>query len=234
MGASIATTIAWLPSAAARRTRSIVDRRGVDRHRRPGVQCAWMSLGPHAAADVSVKILGGRATTSSMIARFSCDAPMSRNDLVGPGLVVAARDLDRIPRVAQAHEAHALDDAAVFHVEAGDDSLRQHDPAHTGRRGVGPTFPAVGEGPERDRNLHREAGRRGGRSGRRPPGRKSEADSSPDPWPPRLRLPLILSLSRSFSIARSEFSKSTESPSSPMPSTGSASPRFAGSSSGFS
>ena len=44
-------------------------------------------------------------------------------DLVGALLVVALRELDRVARIAQVHEIHALDDAPVLHVHAGDDSL---------------------------------------------------------------------------------------------------------------
>jgi hypothetical protein len=40
--------------------------------------------------------------------------------------VVGHGRLDGIAGVAQVHEAHALDDAAVFHVEARNDPLGEH------------------------------------------------------------------------------------------------------------
>ena len=48
------------------------------------------------------------------------------HDLVGPLRLVQRGALGRIAGVAQALEAHALDHAAVAHVEAGDDARRQH------------------------------------------------------------------------------------------------------------
>jgi hypothetical protein len=45
--------------------------------------------------------------------------------LVGPLLVVAARDLDRVAGIAQIDEIGALDDTAGGHVEAGDDAFGQ-------------------------------------------------------------------------------------------------------------
>ena len=48
-------------------------------------------------------------------------------ELVCPRLVVSGGGLDRIAGVAEVDEVDALDDAAVFHVEAGDDADLQHD-----------------------------------------------------------------------------------------------------------
>src|SRR5690606_2787707 len=44
----------------------------------------------------------------------------------GPFGVVARGRLDRVARIAQAHEVHALDDAAVLDVQTHDDPLGQH------------------------------------------------------------------------------------------------------------
>ena len=46
--------------------------------------------------------------------------------LVGAGRVVDARLLDRVAGVAQVDEVDALDDAAVLHVEAGNDADLEH------------------------------------------------------------------------------------------------------------
>src|SRR4029077_7819349 len=48
---------------------------------------------------------------------------VQKTQLVRPLLVVAARDLDRISRVAQADEIDSLDHAAAGNVEARDDAL---------------------------------------------------------------------------------------------------------------
>ena len=48
-------------------------------------------------------------------------------ELVGPRLVVSGGGLDRIARVSEVDEVDALDDAALFHVEAGYDADLQHE-----------------------------------------------------------------------------------------------------------
>ena len=59
--------------------------------------------------------------------RRSCEAVMSRKvSSSAPSRVVALRDLDRIAGVAQADEVDALDDAAVFDVETGNDASGEH------------------------------------------------------------------------------------------------------------
>ena len=66
-----------------------------------------------------------RATTSTMRRRpLVRRGDVEEAELVGARRVVRRRLLDRIARVAQLHELHALDDAAVLDVEAGDDALR--------------------------------------------------------------------------------------------------------------
>ena len=61
-------------------------------------------------------------------------------DLVGALLVIALRKLDRVARVAQVHEIHALDDAPVFHVHAGNHSLGKHGLLLCGRRAGSDAF----------------------------------------------------------------------------------------------
>ena len=51
---------------------------------------------------------------------------VEEDELVGALRVVCEGRLDGVTRVAQVHEAHALDDAAVLDVEARDDPFRQH------------------------------------------------------------------------------------------------------------
>lgn len=48
---------------------------------------------------------------------------VQEDDLVGLLLVVGAGQLDGVARIAQPHEVHALHDAAVLYVQAGDYSL---------------------------------------------------------------------------------------------------------------
>ena len=68
-----------------------------------------------------------RCTTSSRVPRFSWLAVMSRKQSSSaPGLVIEDRLLHRIAGIAQAFEIHALDDAAVLHVQAGNDADFQH------------------------------------------------------------------------------------------------------------
>ena len=50
----------------------------------------------------------------------------SAPQLVGTGAVINARLLDRIAGIDEVYEVDALDDAAVFHVEAGNDADLQH------------------------------------------------------------------------------------------------------------
>jgi len=60
---------------------------------------------------------------------------VEEGELVGAGGVVDARLLDRVAGVAQADELHALDDAAVLDVEAGDDADLQHAATRPSGRG---------------------------------------------------------------------------------------------------
>lgn len=47
-------------------------------------------------------------------------------ELIGPFTIVYRRHLDRIARVAEVDETHAFDNAAIFHIETGNDPLGQH------------------------------------------------------------------------------------------------------------
>src|SRR5256884_4620731 len=51
---------------------------------------------------------------------------VEEDELVGALRVIRERGFDRVARVAQVHEAHALDDATVLDVETRDDPLREH------------------------------------------------------------------------------------------------------------
>ena len=58
--------------------------------------------------------------------RFLRGRDVEKAYLVRPHRVVGRGALDRVARVAEALEINPLDDAALLHVEAGDDPLRQH------------------------------------------------------------------------------------------------------------
>ena len=93
----------------------------------PGVEELAHVLHPaHAAAHRERdEDLVGHALdhVDDRVARVAGGGDVEEGELVGARLVVAARDLDRIARVAQLHEVHALHDAAGVHVEARDDAL---------------------------------------------------------------------------------------------------------------
>ena len=83
----------------------------------------------HAAADGERnEHLVGDALDHFVEQRALLDAraDVEERELVGALLVVAARDFDRIAGIAQVDEVHALDDAPVGDVEAGDDAFSQH------------------------------------------------------------------------------------------------------------
>ena len=85
--------------------------------------------GAHAAADGDrhEALLGGAAHDiedggAVLVAR----GDVEEAELVGPGRVIGLRRLDRIAGVDQVDELHALDDAPVLHVEAGNEAGLQH------------------------------------------------------------------------------------------------------------
>jgi hypothetical protein len=67
---------------------------------------------PHGLVLVAAALVGGR--------------DVEDDDLVGTLPLVGQRPLGRVAGVAQALEADALHDAAVAHVEAGDDAGGEH------------------------------------------------------------------------------------------------------------
>ena len=60
-------------------------------------------------------------------APFDGRGDVEEHELVGAFGFVAARELDGIAGVAQLDETHALDDAAFFDVQTGNDAASQHD-----------------------------------------------------------------------------------------------------------
>ena len=60
-------------------------------------------------------------------APFDGRGDVEEHELVGAFGFVAARELDGIAGVAQLDETHALDDAAFFDVQTGNDPASQHD-----------------------------------------------------------------------------------------------------------
>ena len=109
----------------------VVHRRRVDRHLvGPGKQqLADVLNGAHAAADRERHETGlGRAPdhVEQDAARLVARGDVEKTQLVRARGVVDLRGLDRIAGVAQIDEAHALDDAPVLDVEAGDEADFEH------------------------------------------------------------------------------------------------------------
>ena len=109
-----------------------VHRRGVDRHLVGAGSVSSLRMSstvrtPPPTVSGMKQASAVRVTTSKMVSRFSWLAVMSRkHELVGAGRVIGDRRLDRIAGVAQVDEVDALDDAAVLHVEAGNDADLEH------------------------------------------------------------------------------------------------------------
>ena len=68
----------------------------------------------------------GRDGCGERAPAFDRRGDVEDDDLVDPFLVVALGELRRIAGVAQPFEIDAFDDLPVAHVEARDDSFRQH------------------------------------------------------------------------------------------------------------
>ncbi len=68
----------------------------------------------------------GRDGRGERAAPFDCRRDVENHDLVDAFLVVAFGELGRIAGVSQPFEVDALDDLPVSHVEARDDSFREH------------------------------------------------------------------------------------------------------------
>ena len=125
--ASIAHTTHWAPNSAAISLMSSgrCDGRGVHADLvGPGPQQPASVLhGADAAADGErdEHLLGGAARdVDHRVAAVGRRGDVEEHQLVGAFGVVAGGQLDRVAGVAQADEVHALHDAALGHVEAGD------------------------------------------------------------------------------------------------------------------
>ena len=68
---------------------------------------------PHHIQDGATIFMGGR--------------DVEKAEFIGPGGVIDDRLLHRITGIAQAFEIDALDNAAILHVEAGNDADLKHD-----------------------------------------------------------------------------------------------------------
>ena len=88
--------------------------------------------GAHAAADGErhEALLGGAPhDVEDDVALFVARRDVEEAQLVRARRIVGARGLHRIAGIAQVDEVDALDDAAVLHVEAGNDAGFQHQAA---------------------------------------------------------------------------------------------------------
>ena len=108
-----------------------VHRRGVDRHLvgAAGEQLADIVDRAHAAADGERHEAGFRRAPHHVVdgvAILVAGGDVEETQLVGAGRVIGNRGFHRIAGVAQIDEIDALDDAAVFHVEAGNDADFEH------------------------------------------------------------------------------------------------------------
>ncbi len=105
--------------------------RRVDRHLvRPGVEHGLrVGRRAHAPADREGDEHVVRAAARELRHGFALlvrGGDVEEDDLVGPLVLVAHRQLHRVAGIAQVHELHALDHAALVHVEAGDHASQQH------------------------------------------------------------------------------------------------------------
>ena len=108
-----------------------LDRGPVDRHLvgAEAQQLARVLERRDAAADGEGDLqLGGRALDQldDRVVAEDGRRDVEKDELVGAVLRVARGHLDRVADVAQLDEAHALDDAPLGDVEAGDQALLDH------------------------------------------------------------------------------------------------------------
>ena len=92
-------------------------------------QLADVLDGPDAAADGERHEAGLRRAPHHVeqdAARLVARGDVEEAELVGAGRVVGLRRFDRIARIAQIDELHALHDAPVLDVEAGDEADFEH------------------------------------------------------------------------------------------------------------
>src|SRR5690606_9557976 len=90
---------------------------------------AHVLLCADAAADGQRDVALLRRAGDEVVHRaavFMRGVEVEKAELVRPGSVIGLGRLDRIAGVDQVDEVHALDDAAVGHVEAGDDAGLEH------------------------------------------------------------------------------------------------------------
>ena len=96
----------------------------------PALSSARMSsMRPNAAADRQRhEDLLGRPPdhVDHDVAAFMAGRDVEKHQFVGPFFLVARRDLDRIPGVAQVDEIDALDHPAAIDVQTGNDAFCQH------------------------------------------------------------------------------------------------------------
>ncbi len=123
----------WLPNflAASRHEFRPLHGFGVDRNLVGAreQQAANILQRAHAAADGQrhEAMLGRAAHDIEQDATlFVAGRDVEEAQFVGPGLVIDHGLFDRIAGIAQADEVHALDDATVLHIEAGNDADLQH------------------------------------------------------------------------------------------------------------
>ena len=100
-------------------------------------QLADVLHGAHAAADGErheAGFRGARHHVEDGVAVLVARRDVEEGQLVGARRVIGDRGLDRIAGIAQVDEVDALDDAAVLHVEAGNDAdLERHQAARAAR-----------------------------------------------------------------------------------------------------
>src|SRR5678816_1152041 len=122
--ASIATTMHWSPNfsaASLTKVRRLTAAVLIDTLSAPQASSLRMSSTvrtPPPTVSGMKQASAVRRTTSKMVSRFSWLAVMSRK--------VSSSAPAAIAGVAQVDEVHALDDAAVLHVEAGNDADLEH------------------------------------------------------------------------------------------------------------
>ena len=123
----------WSPnfSAASLHERAVVHRRGVDRDLvgAGAQQRADVLDGAHAAADRHRHEAGFRRALHDVengAAVFVAGRDVEEGQLVRARCVIGDRRFDRIAGIAQVDEIDALDDAAVLHVETGNDADLEH------------------------------------------------------------------------------------------------------------
>ncbi len=82
---------------------------------------------PAAHRERHETLLGGAADhVIERVAPLMAGRDVEEAELVGAGCIIDPRLLDRVARIPEIDEIDALDDAAILHVEAGDDAHLEH------------------------------------------------------------------------------------------------------------